>query len=378
MRIFYEFRGAPVHSVLLMSTREAALNYPKGDIALGFCQKCGFISNTAYKPSVHEYSPLCEESQGYSDFHNRFALRLAEGLIEKYGIRGKEIVEIGCGKGDFLALLCELGGNRGVGFDPAFVKERMEGRALKNIKFVNGFYPGEYSDSAGDLIVCKMTLEHIADTSSLLRTIRGSVRKRDTVLFFQVPDVTRVLYELAFWDIYYEHCSYFSPGSITRLFRRSGFEVMDIRRDYGGQYIMLEARPWENAPSPALPLEDDFGHISRGVKYFAENCCQKIALWKKKLHEFGNSGYRTVLWGSGSKGVAFLTTLSVADEIRYVVDINPRRQGTHMAGTGHEIVPPVFLKEYRPDAVIVMNPVYRDEVAGELKKLGVESELLTV
>lgn len=382
MRIFYEFKGAPVHSVLLMPTRQAALDYPKGEIALGFCEACGFISNTLYDPSLHEYSPLCEESQGCSEVFNSFALKLAEGLIEKYGIRGKEIVEIGCGKGEFLALLCEIGGNRGVGFDPAYANDRIRGKALNDIRFVNAFYSGEYSGCDGDLIVCKMTLEHIKDTATLLKNIRSSIKKKDTVLFFQVPDVTRVLYDLAFWDIYYEHCSYFSPGSLSRLFRSSGFEVLDIRTDYGAQYIIIEARPSDgelSAPSPALlPLEDDLERVSKGAKYFTENCCQKTALWRKKLHEFNLAGYRTVLWGSGSKGVAFLTTLSVTDEISCVVDINARRHGTYMAGTGHEIVSPEFLKEYRPDAVIVMNPVYRDEVAGELERLGVEAELMTV
>ena len=56
MSVFYELEGVPVHSVLLLSTREEALNYPKGDIALGFCPTCGFISNVAFDPSLQEYS----------------------------------------------------------------------------------------------------------------------------------------------------------------------------------------------------------------------------------------------------------------------------------------------------------------------------------
>ena len=40
-------------------------------------------------------------------------------LIRRYDLRGKEVIEIGCGKGEFLSLLCEVGDNRGVGFDPA-------------------------------------------------------------------------------------------------------------------------------------------------------------------------------------------------------------------------------------------------------------------
>ena len=47
-----------------------------------------------------------------------------------------------------------------------------------------------------------------------------------------------------------------------------------------------------------------------------------------------------ILWGGGSKAVAFLTTLDVREGIEYAVDINPRRSGTFLAGTGQEIVAP--------------------------------------
>jgi hypothetical protein len=46
----------PVHSVLLMPTREEAVGYPHGDVRVGFCGRCGFLANTAFDASVHEYS----------------------------------------------------------------------------------------------------------------------------------------------------------------------------------------------------------------------------------------------------------------------------------------------------------------------------------
>ena len=116
MSIFCEFRGVPVHSVLLMPTREAAVNYPRGDIVLGFCKTCGFISNVAFNPDMQEYSSRYEETQGFSPTFNTFHQNLASRLINRYNLHGKDIIEIGCGKGEFLTILCETGKNRGVGF----------------------------------------------------------------------------------------------------------------------------------------------------------------------------------------------------------------------------------------------------------------------
>ena len=90
--------------------------------------------------------------------------------------------------------------------------------------------------------------------------------------------------------------------------------------------------------------------------------------WKNQIDYIKQNNRRAVLWGSGSKAVAFLNKLKIYNEIGFIVDINPHRQGTFMAGTGQEIVAPEFLQEYKPDSVIVMNAIYCDEIKKDLKK----------
>jgi hypothetical protein len=300
-------------------------------------------------------------------------------LIDKYNLHNKDIIEIGCGKGEFLTLLCEVGGNHGVGFDPAYVSERGSSDVQQRLTFVTDFYSEKYADYHGDLVCCKMTLEHIQHTADFVSTIRRSIgNRRDTVVFFQLPDVTRILRELAFWDIYYEHCSYFSLGSLARLFRQCGFDVIDLSKDYDDQYLMLEARPHSEPATPALPQEDDLAELAHDVAFFAQNYRHKVETWQRQVQGMKQRGQCVVIWGAGSKGVTFLTTLKIADEIAYAVDINPYKHGTYMAGTGHKIVGPDFLREYPPDVVIVMNPIYREDIRQELARRGLTPELLTV
>jgi SAM-dependent methyltransferase len=377
MRVFYSVDRAPAHSVLLMPAREQAINYPHGRIDLGFCSTCGFISNLSFDPGLHEYSSQYEETQGYSPTFNAFHRRLAEDLIERYGLRGKEVIEIGCGKGEFLSLLCEIGNNRGVGFDPSFVEGRAAGRIVDGIEFVKDFYSEKYADYTADFVCCKMTLEHIQDTAGFISTVRRSIgERRDTVVLFQVPEVTRIFQEIAFWDIYYEHCSYFSEASLGRLFARCGFRVEKQWFDYGNQYLMIEARPGDAGDvRPALwPVAD----VAASVATFEVQCARRLAYWKRLVSELRASGSRAVLWGGGSKAVAFLTTLGVTDEIPYAVDINPNKHGTYLAGSGQEIVAPEVLKQYKPELVILMNPMYRDEVGRSLAEMNVDADLVSV
>ncbi|KKR32820.1 MAG: C-methyltransferase [Candidatus Gottesmanbacteria bacterium GW2011_GWC2_39_8] len=379
MSIFCEFRSVPVHSVLLMPTWEVAMNYPRGDIVLGFCKTCGFISNVAFNPDMQEYSSRYEETQGFSPTFNTFHQNLASRLINRYNLHGKDIIEIGCGKGEFLTILCETGKNRGVGFDPSYISDRNRSEAKDRITFIKDFYSEKYANYQGDFVCCKMTLEHIQKTSDFLSTVRRSIGNRpNTIVFFQVPSVTRILRELAFWDIYYEHCSYFSIGSLARLFRKCGLDIIDLTKDYDDQYLMIEARPGDGKSGFLLKQENDLEELTQDVVYFSKNYQNKLDAWKRNLQEITQNGRRAIIWGSGSKGVAFLTTLNIQNEIEFVVDINPYKHGMYMAGTGQKIVSPDFLQKYKPNVVIVMNPIYLEEVRQELNRMGLTIELITV
>ena len=378
---FYEVRDVPVHSVLRIDSYERARRFPTGDVKLASCSNCHFITNAAFDPSPMNYSAEYEETQGFSPTFNVFHQALADDLIRRHDLRGKTVVEIGCGKGEFLTMICERGGNTGIGFDPAYVPGRNENAAEQAVTFIEDFYSEMYAGYRGDLVCCKMTLEHIQRPIDLISTVRRSIGdKEDTIVFFQVPEVRRVLRDLAFWDVYYEHCSYFSRSSLARLFASCGFEVLDVWTDYDDQYLMIEARPSPEDETPELDaeVESDAEGLAQDLAYFAKHVPHRLRSWKEALRAMKARGQRVALWGGGSKAVAFLTTLGIGDEVAYAVDINPHKRGTFLAKTAHEVVSPQRLAKDQPDVVIVMNPVYRDEIGVELAEMGLSPELLDV
>jgi SAM-dependent methyltransferase len=379
MREFYAVRGVPVHSVLLMPTRDVAVNFPKGDIVLGICDGCGFVSNLAFDAGVHSYSSEYEETQSFSATFREFHERVARSLVKRFDLRNKHVIEIGCGKGDFLAMLCEMGNNRGTGFDPAFVEERNPA-GRHEVRFIKDFYSEKYASYQGDFVCCKMTLEHIPDTARFVATVRRSIGDRyGTSVFFQVPNATRIFRDLAFEDVYYEHCSYFTEGSLARLFAHAGFEVLETGTEYQDQYLTILARPGHGGTAVSRSRAD-IAAAERLTASFARHCRDLITAWRRRVERFQAQGKRVVVWGSGSKGVAFLSALGLPGAVEYVVDINPFRQGKFMAGSGQRIVSPEFLGEYKPDVAIVMNAVYRDEVQADLDRAGLRgtTELLMV
>jgi SAM-dependent methyltransferase len=379
MSIFYKVQHVPVNSCVLLPTQKQAINFPRGDVILGFCRNCGFISNTAFDTSKVNYSSVYEDQQCYSPTFNIFAKNLVTRLIEKYNLHNKQILEIGCGKGDFLALLCELGGNSGVGIDPAYVDNRIESAASGRLVFVRDYYSECYNKYIGDFICCRHTLEHIYETAEFMNCLRRAIGDRlDASVFFEVPDVVRVLNETAFWDIYYEHCSYFSLGSLSRLFRFCNFNVTALSRDFADQYLLIEGKPALDSPRTKLEEEESVEEMSQTVDYFSKRCCEKIDQWKTRLKRIKEEKKSAVIWGSGSKCVAFMTTLGIRDEIDHVIDINPHRHGKYIPGAGKKIMSPSFLKEFQPDFTFVMNPAYCREIEQLLNEIGVKTEIIPV
>jgi SAM-dependent methyltransferase len=373
---FYEVLDVPTNSCLLVEDRARALDFPTGDIVLVVCSGCGFIFNAVWDSERTVYSDQYEETQGFSPTFNTFNRAIAEDLVSSYDIRGKTVLEIGCGKGEFLSLICKLGGNRGIGYDPSFVPARQGSE--QDIRFVREFFTEKTNEISPDLLCCKMTLEHIGQTHRFLRAVRSVANSGDSIVFFQVPDVDRILKEAAFWDVYYEHCSYFNAASLKQLFTRTGFAVQRIWTGYDGQYLMIVVTPAEHGSDIALGDADGVAEIIRMSGSFAAAAVRSRAAWLSRLRSWAAAGQRTVLWGSGSKAVAFLTTLGAHDEIEHVVDINPYRVGKFLPGTGQRIVAPAFLHDYRPDNVIIMNPVYRDEVERELARQRCEPRVYTI
>ncbi len=367
--------GVPVHCNVLWDTAGKALSAPRGDLHLGFCPECGHVFNTSFDPSIMEYTQSYENSLHFSPRFQTYATALADRLIATYGIRGKHVIDIGCGKGDFLAMLCLQGDNTGVGFDPSYVPEHMEAKAAAKMDIVQDFYSPRYTHYSADLLTCRHVLEHIQKPRDFVRNVRDAVGDRpQSVVFFEVPNVMYTLKDLGIWDLIYEHCSYFSRWSLARVFTEEGFDVLGEEELYEGQFLGIDLRTstghsvFHADGGPAAMVGD--------VKKFVHNYQSKVSEWTDIFTDLRRRGKRAAIWGGGSKGTMFLNTLKPGEAVACMVDINPRKQGMYVAGTGYPVVPPERLRALEVETVVVMNPIYREEIGAQLNSLGISANLL--
>ncbi|MBY6155177.1 methyltransferase domain-containing protein [Vannielia litorea] len=373
----YRLDAIPVQSCILLDTEAEARDFPRAPLILDFCADCGFVFNRAFDLAKVDYASTTEESQHFSGTFNRFAQELAAEVASLYDLKGKRTLEIGCGKGEFLQELTRQTGTQGLGVDPGFIPERLPGADGQEIAFQREYFdPATIADTP-DFVVCRHTLEHIPEVGKLMDDIAEVLKgRRDVGIFFETPDVRRVLDEGAFWDIYYEHCSYFTLGSHARLFRRAGMDVTKLYLAYDDQYIIQYAEPATGRPP--LDNEDDLAAVRTLAAAFPAKVAEIRAHWTDFVKTRHAEGKRVAIWGGGSKGVSFLTTNGLGPEVAQVIDINPHKQGKYLPGTGHLVWSPDDLPGTPPDTVIVMNPIYLPEIGAQLNSMGLTPELVAV
>jgi SAM-dependent methyltransferase len=375
--VFLEIPQVPILCNVLWNDPEEALSAPRGDIRLGCCLNCTYIYNLTFQPERIEYSQEYENSLYFSTRFQKYASWLASYLIEHYQLRGKDIIEIGCGKGEFLTLLCELGGNRGIGFDPSYESSGDEEGISVPVRFIRDFYDERYAEYKADFICSRHTLEHIHDPAKFLDTVRRAVGgKRETIIFFEVPNASFILKDLSIWDIIYEHYSYFTRSSLEYLFLNSNFKVCDLIDTYGGQFLCIEAVPEEISTIPVSSYRKNWEKEGIDLNTFTDEYQNKVTKWQSKLEEIRNNDQSAVVWGAGSKGVTFLNLMGTREELKFAVDINPRKTGKYIPGSAQQVVSPEFLRDYQPGLIIVMNPIYRQEIMQIAADLDLEAEFI--
>ena len=375
-RDFFALTRIPVQDGLLYPTRPLALEAPVGDIRLAFCPSCGHVFNRSFEPGKLRYDGDYEASLHHSPTYANFLRDLARRLTEVHRLHGKTILEIACGNGDFLRLLAGFAGGRGIGFDPSLRIGEADTDGGR-LEFVADFYSERYSGRDADFVCCRHMLQCLPDPRPLLKTVRTALGDRPVPVYFEVPNALRMFRDDVLWYVTYEYSSFFTPTSLARLFESAGFEVLALSDCLGGDYLGIEARPAEGI-RPVRDTRSEVAAIARDIGQFGRAAEEMLVRWEARLEELRRSKRRVAAWGAGGRAITFFSQLHVGDEIPWVADINPNRQGRFLPRTGQRVVAPEFLREYRPDAVIITNPTFEAEIREQARSLGLASEFLVL
>jgi len=371
---FFDNQSAPASVGKLSATQEEASNSQCGQIKLVACKNCGLVENPQYDPHLIGFEPGYEVSLLHTPTFQHYIQTLCDRLIEAYQLKGKKILEIGCGSAEFLHLICHQGGNHGVGIDPTLSTETTTSCGAGTIKLIPDYFSEKHEQYIGDFVCCLSVFEDIPAPVQFLKSLRDSIGNRNIPMYFEVFNGFRAIAEEEVWSVHYEQCNYFSPESLRNMFQLAGFEVTQSGTCYkDDQYIYVEVIP-TNAPTDfQCELPPAF---SAHVQRFSQAFNERREWWVKKLDTCREREQRVVCWGSGGKGVSFLSSLPNNNVIQSVIDINPDRQNHYMPTGSQLIVGPETLTEQKPDVVVITNQLYQQEITQTLADMNLNCELV--
>lgn len=371
--VFFSLPPVPTQDGVMYHSKNAALNAPKGSIKLNFCKSCGFIVNVGYEEEKVNFDDY-DFSNDHSPMFMEFVEGLCQRLIKKYSLRDSLILDIGCGDGAFLKKICKLGNNRGIGIDPGFDHQK-NATKLHNVTFLRQYYSEEHADLSPDLIVCRLVIDLLDNQTDFLNLIRRNLdNSPDTIVYIEVPYANYTFEERVIWNVVYEHKAWYTPESFVYQFEKCGFEVLSVAPCWNNEFLGIEVKPRMTPQFPSYPSSEKIEKLSQTISDFEKDFRKQMDESQLEIEEIKRDCLTVAAWGAGARAVSFFNLFDLLEEVPFIVDINVKRHGKFLPGSGQEIVAPEFLLEYQPDLIIVTNPTYANEIISHARSLGLESE----
>jgi len=308
------------------------------------CSCCGLIQLNS-KP-VSYYRDVIRAS-AFSCEMKTFRVDQFSHWVEQYKLAGCRLLEIGCGKGEYLSLLKNAGFDAyGIEYSPVSVKAcRKQG-----LNAMTG-YLGDDNSRLGvpfDAFVCLNFMEHWPDPNASLQQLQDNLSEQ-AIGFIEVPNVDMIIEKGLFSEFIADHLLYFTEDTLRFTLQKNGFEVLDCHS------------VWHNYILSAVVRKRSAVDLGFFKQYRSAITSQ--------LHEFIDQFPvgKVVIWGAGHQALAVISLADIALKIACVIDSAPFKQGKYTPATHLLIRSPDALDERSVNAVIVMAASYSDEVAKMIK-----------
>jgi SAM-dependent methyltransferase len=353
-----------------LSGREAIPSEQKFPLVIHVCENCGLVQIVDpidpdilfqdYSFSSSTIGPLVTHFEQY-----------AAWLRQRYA--PKTVLEFGCNDGVRFAPLGRLG-VKAYGIDiSANITEMARSKGLQ---VLTGFFNRELADKVRglhggmDIVSGSNCFAHNSDPGAILEAVRA-VLNPDGRLCLEVMYAGDLLEQLQWDTLYHEHLTFYSLGTLSRLFERHGFHVTHAERIpmHGGSLRVVASRTPTSASAElkAIQAYEEKTGLNRPEtwKEFGVLVQRKIEVVRDTL---GALSRKHRIWAYGAAGKATLwVNACQMSYLEAVVDASPLRANKLMPGTHTPIVFPDALKHEPPDYIFVSAWNYADVIRAKEK-----------
>ena len=311
------------------------------DLKVYQCSGCGLVQlNNQPVPYYKEVI----RAAAVSEEMTKFRTKQFKKFIEKFNLKKKKMLEIGCGQGEYLSILQSLGANT---YGLEYAQESVNFCISKGLNVSQGFIENSKYDidnAPFDGFLILNFLEHLPNINSVLRGIFNNLINEGIGLV-EVPNFDMIIKKNLFSEFVRDHLFYFTKDTLKNTLKLNGFDVVNCSVVWHGYIISAVVKKIEK-----IQIEDFYQHQDN-IKNEINNYIDRF------------KGKKIVIWGAGHQSLAVLSLANLSDKISYVIDSAIFKQNKYTPATHIPIVSPNKLLSDPPSAVIIMAASYSDEVS---------------
>lgn len=379
----------PASAQNIPAASELAEDHPLS-LTLCQCPSCGLVQFDT--EPVDYYRDVIRAGGGTRTMtrlrHEEYA-RLLTAMQEQH-IRGRRIVEVGCGRGEFLRMWQNLAEDSegaaalardqecdslsgqpnaaplhlvGIEHKPSLVEEA-NASADKKYRVYEGFATGDvrYPEGPFDAFVQFNFLEHQPDPCDMLRNIWHNLKPQALGLI-TVPSFEYILRYNGYYELLRDHIANYTEFTLQKLLQDCGFELlsMDLVNRDTIEAIVRKADPDELSELhysgrliDVSALRDSYDRLSASVN--------------AHIDHLSESHRSMAIWGASHQGFTLAATTKLGGRVEYIIDSAPFKQGRFSPASHIPIVAPDYAVAHPVDEILIVAPGYTDEIAGIIRE----------
>ena len=357
-----------------------ATDEPRAPLSVAFCRDCAHSQlRHAVDPDLlfSEYPYHSSVSRTFREHCRELGAEIRSLFSERPGLRCLDVASNdGCLLREFRELGFEV-----LGVEPARNLAR-EANA-SGIPTVNAFWGAEVAarvlDEHGrfDAVTATNVLAHVVDVHGFVTGV-ARVLRPSGVFVFEVPYARNLLRETQFDTIMHEHQSYFLLRPLTQLLERHGFAVarVDEKAIHGGTIRVRAVLGPNNGGGDGVRAlvdrERDEGLWEPDVYRQLEGRARRIREdFRALLARLRAEGRMVAAYGASGKGNIFVNYCGVgAEQMRFIVDDTPDKQGKLYPGARIPIVASNRLRVDPPDYLVLLAWNFAREIMDRTSDFG--------
>ena len=299
-------------------------------------------------------------------------------IKKNYGKDLRRLIEIGSNDGTFLSNFNKKK-VKVIGFEPSSNVANISRK--KGIKTINSFFNYNNVKSLKslqkkiDIICAANVICHVPDLKDLIKAV-DFLLSDNGFFVFEEPYLGSMYEKVSYDQIYDEHIYIFSVSSVNKIFKKFGFELIDVipQSTHGGSMRYVISRKGVNKVKDRvkkLLSKEKAKNVDniKGCKEFKKNCERSKKSLLEKINKYKKNNKIIAGYGATSKSTTIMNYCGINnDDVRFICDTTPEKIGKYTPGTHIPIVSMKYFYSNLPDAIFLFAWNHKKEIFKKERK----------